>query len=155
MWKVRERVRERFSKGYSFIFTLKRRLDLQFYALIGDSIKCEKYRFQTLCEKYRFQTTRANNNMSSSSDREYRTATIGGIFASTPIDDVPARNYTTSLSQIGTTSSLSGDRTEDGLQSQTASKDLLCRRNYIFINSSHYEQILLFHKKLTIKSLID
>lgn len=93
--------------------------------------------------------------MSSSSDREYRTATIGGIFASTPIDDVPARNYTTSLSQIGTTSSLSGDRTEDGLQSQTASKDLLCRRNYIFINSSHYEQILLFHKKLTIKSLID
>ncbi|EFN73966.1 hypothetical protein EAG_05210 [Camponotus floridanus] len=60
--------------------------------------------------------------MSSSSDREYHTVTRDGIFASTPIDDVPARNYTISLSQIGTASSLSGDRIEDGLQSQRANR---------------------------------
>lgn len=93
--------------------------------------------------------------MSSSSDREYYIATRSGIITSTPIDDLPSRNYITFLSQIGTASSLSGDRVEDGLQSQRASKDLLRRRNYIFVNSSHYEQILFFHKKLTIKSFID
>lgn len=85
---------------------------------------------------------------SSTSDQECRTSIIKGIFASTPIDDIPARSYITSLSRIGTTSSLSGNSTEDKLQSQTASKDLLCRHNYIFVNSSHYEQILLFHKKI-------
>lgn len=91
---------------------------------------------------YTFDTSDQGRNLS----RNKRT-TISNILASTPVNDAPARRYTTSLSRIDTNSSLSEGKTEGRLQSQIASKDLLCRHNYIFVNSSYYEQIHLFHHK--------
>ncbi|XP_072742657.1 uncharacterized protein [Anoplolepis gracilipes] len=66
----------------------------------------------------------------SSKQENYKRATIGNIFTSTPIDNAPTkrRYYTSSLSRIGTSSS-SGDRIEGKSDSQIAKKPVKKRKN--------------------------